>query len=71
MKYLNVGKNSKGFFLSHNEKILMEGMNLEQIQHVAPTLRKDGITVLIFNRDSLPTKMLQNSLLEKLEKNAA
>jgi hypothetical protein len=45
MKYLTVGKNSKGFFLSHEEKILMECIKLEHIQAVAPLLEADGIVI--------------------------
>ncbi len=65
MQYLNVGKNSKGFFLSHNEKILMESIKLEHIQAVAPLLKEDGITIIIFNHASLLSKMPQNLLMEK------
>ncbi|MBF0380806.1 MAG: hypothetical protein HQL69_07300 [Magnetococcales bacterium] len=49
MKYLILGKNSKGFFLSHDEKLLMECVKLEHIQAVAPQLEADGIIIKFTN----------------------
>ncbi|MBF0194923.1 MAG: hypothetical protein HQL71_10200 [Magnetococcales bacterium] len=71
MKYLTLGKNSKGFFLSHDEKILMECIKIEHIQAVAPLLEADGIILQCNNITRLLSQLPQEIFISKAATTAA
>ncbi len=42
---MTVGKNAKGFYLSHQGRILLEGVNLDILFSVESSLKANGITI--------------------------
>ena len=42
---MNIGRNAKGFYLSHNGRILLEGINLDILFSVEGALKQSGITI--------------------------
>ncbi len=42
---MTIGKNAKGFYLSHEGHILLEGINIDILFSVEGPLRENGITI--------------------------
>jgi hypothetical protein len=43
---INIGKNSKGYFLSQGGKIILESLSLDEVLSVVPYLEESGLILL-------------------------